>query len=154
GDVLQAGRPAGPPPPGRTALCQSALHYVWIVVATQKWYATGARYYAEVTSAEPHLLTDSPTPHRYRAACAAAMAGCGQGRDAADLDETTRVDFRRQARDWLRAELEARRRLLEQEPGKNRWTVARNLQDWLWDFRLAGVREPNARAQLSEPERQ
>jgi hypothetical protein len=52
------------------------------------------------------------------------MAGCGEGRDAAGLDEQTRVGLRRQARDWLRAELEGRRRLLEQEPENAGGTVA------------------------------
>ena len=33
-----------------------------------------------------------------------------------ELDETSRAGFRRQALDWLRAELEAQRRLLEKEP--------------------------------------
>jgi hypothetical protein len=63
------------------------------------------------------------------------------------------VVFRRQARDWMRAELEARRRLLEQEPGKV-LAVARGLQDWLWDSRFAGVRGPEALARLPEAERQ
>jgi hypothetical protein len=80
------------------------------------------------------------------------MAGCGRGRDAADLDEATRAGFRRQARDWLRAELEARR-LLAQEPGQVR-AVARDLQDWLWDIQFAGVRGPDALARLPEAERQ
>src|SRR5262249_30235312 len=75
-----------------------------------------ARWCAEVFTADPQVLAGPPPTPRYPAACAAAMAGCGQGRDAADLDEQTRVGFRRQALDWLRAELEARRRLLEQEP--------------------------------------
>jgi serine/threonine-protein kinase len=78
------------------------------------------------------------------------LAGCGQGRDAADLDEESRAEFRRQALDWLRAELEAQRLLLEQKPE----TVANHLQDWLWDPDFAGVREPDALAQLSETERQ
>src|SRR5262249_35617067 len=52
--------------------------------------------------------------------------GCGQGQDAADLDEKTLVSFCRQAWGWLRAELEAQRRLLEQEPEKA-VTVAHDL---------------------------
>jgi hypothetical protein len=46
------------------------------------------------------------------------LAGCGQGRDAADLDEESRAGFRHQALGWLRAELEAQRRLLEAHPEK------------------------------------
>jgi hypothetical protein len=81
------------------------------------------------------------------------MAGCGRGRDAADLDEATRAAFRRQALNWLRAELEARPRLLGQEPGQVR-AVARDLQDWQWDTPFAGVRGPDALARLPAAERQ
>jgi hypothetical protein len=81
------------------------------------------------------------------------MAGCGQGRDAADLDEKTRAGFRRQARDWLRAELEARQRLPEQAP-ENALIIARDLQDWLWNHPLAGVRGLETLARLPAAERQ
>jgi hypothetical protein len=116
-------------------------------------YAAAARWYAEALTAYPQLLAGPSTRYRYHAAGAAALAGCGQGRDAADLDEATRAAFRRQALDWLRAELEARRRLLGQEPGKV-LAVARDLQDWRWDIPFAGVRGPEALARLPEPERQ
>jgi hypothetical protein len=143
--------PDVPRPPGyERTLCESVLDYVWMVLRDQGQFAVAARWYADVFTAEPRLLTDSPTPHRYHAACAAVLTGCGQGRDAVDLDEKTRVNFRRQALDWLQAELEAERRLLEQKPE----TVAHDLQDWLWDLHLAGVRDPDALARLPEPERQ
>jgi hypothetical protein len=87
------------------------------------------------------------------AACAAARADCGQGRDAADLDETSRAGFRRQALDWLRADLEAWRRLLEQEPEKTPWTIASDLQRWLWDVHFAGMRGAEALGRLPEAER-
>ena len=81
-------------------------------------------------------------------------AGCGQGRDAADLDETSRAGFRRQALDWLRAELDAQRRLLEEEPQTARLTVYRDLRYWLEAPDFAGVRGPEALARLPEDERQ
>jgi hypothetical protein len=85
---------------------------------------------------------------------AAAAGRCGQGRDAADLDETSRAAFRRQALDWLRAELEAQHRLLEEEPQTARFTVARDLQSWLEDPGFAGLRGPEALARLPAAERQ
>jgi hypothetical protein len=99
------------------------------------------------------VLAGPPANHRHHAACAAALAAAGQGRDAADLDEKTRAGFRRQARDWLRAALEARRRLLEQDPANVRQTVANDMQDWLWDAHFAGVREADALSRLPEAER-
>jgi hypothetical protein len=133
--------------------CESVLDYVWIVVADQKRYATGARYYDEAFRAEPQFLAEPLAHHRYRAACAAAMAGCGQGRDAAEFDDKIRTGFRRQAREWLRDELEARRRLMEREP-ETIWTVVRTLRDWLGDNHFAGVRGPDALAKLPAAERQ
>src|SRR5262249_55734865 len=91
---------------------------------------------------------------RYRSSrFAAARAGCGQGGDATALNEPTRLGFRRQARDRLRARLEARQGLLEQEPGKA-LAVANDMQDWLSDAHFAGVRGPNGLARLPVAERQ
>jgi tetratricopeptide (TPR) repeat protein len=42
---------------------------------------------------------------RYGAARCAALAGCGQGKDAARMDGEERARWRRQARDWLGADL-------------------------------------------------
>jgi hypothetical protein len=68
--------------------------------------------------------------------------------------EATRAGIRRQARDWLRAELEARRRVLVQEPARPHVTVADDLQRWLWDTPFAGVRGPDALGRLPVGERQ
>jgi hypothetical protein len=147
--------PTGLPRPPRDErfFCGQVLAFAWEVLARQERFAAAARWYAEAFMAHPHLLAGPSTSHSYHAACAAALAGCGQGRDADDLDEESRVGFRRQALDWLRAALEARRRLLGQEP----WqvlAVARDLQDWLWDTPFAGVRGPDALARLPAAERQ
>jgi hypothetical protein len=142
-----------PPPRDDWFFCEGVLDYVWVVVVPQERYAVAARYYDEVFTSEPRFLVGPPARHRYRAACAAARAGCGQGRDAAGLDEKTRAAFRRQALDWLRAELGSWHRLLEKEPG-SAWPVAHDLLRWLEDPHFAGVREPNGLARLPAAERQ
>jgi serine/threonine protein kinase/Flp pilus assembly protein TadD len=91
-------------------------------------------------------------PARYLAACAAALAGTGQGKDADKLDEKERARWRKQALAWLRAALEARRKLLENHPGKAR-DVSQTLRHWLDDPDLNGVRDQWALAGLPEPER-
>jgi hypothetical protein len=96
------------------------LDFVWVVVMNQQQYAAAASFYSEIFTAHPHSLTGPQCSHRYRPACAAARAGCGPGRDAADLEEESRAGFRRQALDWLRAELVSWLRLLEKEP-QNAW---------------------------------
>jgi hypothetical protein len=133
-------------------LRESVLLYVWMVLSHQGQFTAAARWYGEVFRAQPHLLTGSPTVHRYQAACAAVLAGCGQATDAADLNANSRAGFRRQALDWLGAELEAQHRLLEKEPEKTR-SIYYELQHWLEDPAFAGVREPEALARLPEPER-
>jgi hypothetical protein len=143
-------RPAG----DEHGLYEWILDAVWEVLAQDQQYAAATRWYAEAFAAHPGLLAGPPSGHRYRAARVAAYAGCGQGRDAAELDEKGRAGFRRQALAWLRAELEVRCRLLEQEPERPHGAVADDLQQWLGNFHFAGVRGPEALARLPEPERQ
>jgi choline monooxygenase len=76
-------------------------------------YVAAARFYADAFAAEPKLAEDPQNGHRYSSACAAAMAGCGQGKDAGLLDEKDRVRLRRQALTWLRADLDAWAKLLD-----------------------------------------
>jgi serine/threonine-protein kinase len=44
-----------------------------------------ARLYADAFAADPGLTEDLAAGHRYRAARAAALAGCGRGEDAPGL---------------------------------------------------------------------
>jgi hypothetical protein len=116
----------------------------------KKLYAAAAHFYEEAFGAEPKLVA----PNRYDAACAAALAGCGQGKDAKTLDDKERHRLRRQALDWLRAELEANRLLLEKDGSKAGPAVAGQMRHWQSDADLAGVRGPEALARLPEAERQ
>ena len=68
----------------------------------QGLHAAAARFWAEALEADPKLGDDRRAGHRYNAACAAALAGCGQGKDADKLDGRERGRLRRQALDWLR----------------------------------------------------
>src|SRR5262249_42170598 len=106
-------------------------------------------FYEEAFAAQPTLLA----AHRYNAARAAALAGCGRGKDADKLDDKERARLRRQALDWLCAELEAQGRLLDKEPARAAANVARDLQHRLADPDFAGVREPKQLAKLPEAER-
>jgi hypothetical protein len=135
-------------------LGDQVLDWGWAGLAHAGRFAAAARWYAEVFTAYPHLLAGPSTRHRYHASCAAALAGCGEGRDASDLDEKSRTGFRRQALGWLRAELEVQRRLLERASGQDRLFIACGLQRWLWDTPFAGVRGPEALARLPAAERQ
>jgi Flp pilus assembly protein TadD len=113
-----------------------------------------ARFYTKAFAARPDLAEKLGAPGgRYDAACAAALAGCGQGQDAGRLSDKERAGLRKQARDWLNADLEAWRRLLETGPEKNHPAIAQQLAHWLEDTDFAGVRGEPALAKLPEVER-
>jgi tetratricopeptide (TPR) repeat protein len=119
----------------------------------KRLYAASARFHAEAFETKPELAKNPATGHRYDAACAAALAGCGQGEDAAKLDNEERTRLRRQAMDWLRADLAAWAKLLDRDPKQFRAAVAKTLQHWQTDADLAGLRDQDALAKLPQTER-
>jgi hypothetical protein len=99
---------------------------------------------------------DLTKQHRYNAACAAALAGCGQGLDAGSIGDEERARLRQQALDWLRADLDRWRKLLEGDSADVRAKVVKTLKHWQTDSDLSGVRDPGAPglAKLPEAERE
>jgi tetratricopeptide (TPR) repeat protein len=118
----------------------------------RKQMHAAARWYAEAFEAQPELADDLQSFSRYNAACAAALAGCGQGEDAKALDEKERTRLRKQALYWLRGDLGARRTHLEQVPDQAH-AVGNLMQHWLTDPDFAGLRSPEALGGLPEAER-
>jgi serine/threonine protein kinase/tetratricopeptide (TPR) repeat protein len=119
----------------------------------KQMHRAGARFYGDAFAVAPKLA-GGLNSYRYKAACTAALAGCGQGKDADKLDEKEKARLRGQALGWLRAELEAMGRLLDKGTDKTRATAANLLWHWQVDPDLAGVRGPEALARLPETERQ
>jgi tetratricopeptide (TPR) repeat protein len=117
-------------------------------------YTASARFYAEAFADQPTLAQDLRTQHRYNAACTAALAASGQGKDADKLDDKERQRLRQQALDWLRADLAAWTTVLDKGPPQARPFVQRTLQHWQKDPDLAGLRDKTALAKLPETERQ
>jgi serine/threonine-protein kinase len=111
-----------------------------------------ARLYADAFAADPTLADDPRLSHRYNAACAAAQAGCGRGTDAAGVKATERARWLKQAREWLRAELAAWARLLD-DPTVARGVVRKALTRWRQDPDLACVRDPGELNKLAADER-
>jgi serine/threonine protein kinase len=118
-----------------------------------KMQNAAARFYAEALVQQPAVADDLKSGHRYNAACAAALAGCGRGHDADRLGEQERARLRKQALGWLQADLSAWRRLLDRQPDKARATVEQTMQHWLNDTDLAGGRDLQALVRLPEAER-
>jgi serine/threonine-protein kinase len=119
----------------------------------KKQYAAAARFYSEAFAAQPKLADDLRTHYRYNAACAAALAGCSHGADAAKLDDKERARLRRQALDWLRDDLTAWGKFLEKDPERTQAAVQQTLRHWQQDTDFTGLRGA-ALARLPEAERQ
>ncbi len=118
----------------------------------KRLYFASFRFYADAFAEQPQLADDLTAGHRYNAACAAALAGCGQGEDAAKLNDADRNRLRRQALHWLRDDLVGKAALTDKRPAEAP-AVVRQLHHWLQDTALAGVRGTEALAKLPETER-
>jgi tetratricopeptide (TPR) repeat protein/serine/threonine protein kinase len=112
--------------------------------------AAAVRFYTEALTAEPKLAADLQAGHRYRAAQAAAQAGCGQGHDTTGLDAAERARLRSQALEWLRADLALWTAELKTASPQ---AVADRMQQWLSEPRLAGVRDKSGLAEVPAEER-
>jgi hypothetical protein len=120
----------------------------------KKHHAAVARFFREAFTAEPKLAEAVPAGHRYNAACSAALAGCGQGKDADRLDDKERALWRQQALEWLRQDLTWWGKALDNGKAQTNAQVRQRLQHCQTDGDLAGVRTQDALARLPEEERQ
>jgi hypothetical protein len=112
----------------------------------RKHPAAATRFLVEALATDPKLGDDRRACHRYNAACAAALAGCGQGKDNPPPDEAARAKLRKQALDWLKAEHAAWAKLRESGPTQARPFIVQTLEHWRTDPDLAGIRNPGALA--------
>ena len=120
---------------------------------SKRFHVASTRWYREAFAAEPALAENPGSGNRYEAACAAAIAGCGFGEDASGINEAERARLRRQALDWLQADLKAWQRLLEKNPKQVRQVIVQRMQHWQGDHDLDSVRETEALRKLPEAER-
>ncbi len=130
----------------RLQLAAFCLHY-------KQRYRTAAAWYGEAFAAAPAATADRKAGHRYDAACAAALAGSGQGRDTGKLNDAERAVLRQQALDWLRADLTIHAKRLQGAAPNDRTLLAQQMQHWQRDRDLAVIRENSALARLPAGER-
>jgi serine/threonine-protein kinase len=123
------------------------------VCRAKKLHHAATRLYADAFATDPKLPNDRQAQRRYRAACQAALAAAGQGKDAAKLDAAAKAKLRGQALDWLRAELTAWSKLLDSGPPQARPIVVQVLSHWQKGPDLAGLRDKAALAKLPPEER-
>jgi hypothetical protein len=96
------------------------------------------------------LGLDEPIVQRRRAACAAMLAAAGQG-EGGPLDDNERAALRRQAAEWLKADLALCQRRLEKATPKERDEIRQRLEAWRDTAEMAGIRA--ALAKLPDDER-
>ena len=126
---------------GLAAICQA-----------KKLHRAITGLYAAAFAADPKLADDVNAGHRYNAACYASLAAAGQGEDAAKLDDKEKTRLRKQALDWLRAELVLRIKQLETGKPADRAVVQQQMLHWQKDTDLAGIRDAALPAKLSGQE--
>jgi eukaryotic-like serine/threonine-protein kinase len=106
-----------------------------------------ARLFIEAFERDPGLAQDLTIQFRYRAACAAAMCGCGYASDGQSIPPEERIRWRARCLHWLQEELRA---LRSEATESLRSTL---LSIWLNDRELRGVHDPGLLAKLPEAER-
>jgi serine/threonine-protein kinase len=119
----------------------------------RKKYVAAARLFVAAFAAEPHLADDMRAGRRYNAACAAGLAGCGQGEDQSKLSTAEQARWREQARRWLRADLAFWDKQVGGDAGL-KGLAHKELTHWQRDPDLRGLREPSALDKLPPAERQ
>jgi serine/threonine-protein kinase len=119
-------------------------------------YVTATRYYFDSFDIDPKQVTDLRAPHRSNAAYAAALAAAGQGEDTRLLPDKVVVMvvvmLRRQALNWLRAELSKYSEQAGRDTAAKQFVLDR-LVHWQQDSELASVRDRQPLDQLPDDER-
>jgi tetratricopeptide (TPR) repeat protein len=129
------------------------IRFAWLCQQHKHLYAASARLYTDAFADDPRLAEALGEGIRYDAACAASLAGCGKGKDAGHLPDKERARLRKQALDWLRADLTAWTKVMDKGPPQARQNVVPTLQNWQNNSDLAGLRDKEAVDKLPEAER-
>ena len=118
-----------------------------------KRYAMAAKLWADALLADPKIADSRRAGHRYNAACAAALAASGTGKDDPVPDDAAKAKLRQQALDWLKAELVVWAKLVESGPPQAKAFIVQTLKHWQDDADLAGIRDTGLLAKLPEAQR-
>jgi tetratricopeptide (TPR) repeat protein len=117
------------------------------------FFGTSASIWSNEFEMNRKLAEDVPSGNRYNAACSAALASGGRGFDGPAFEEHTKARWRRQAHDWLRADLAYWTRPAETREAKPNALVSSTLQHWRDDPDLQCVRDEKELERIPEPER-
>jgi serine/threonine protein kinase/tetratricopeptide (TPR) repeat protein len=152
--LQQQGKPQEAIAEFRRALALDANHFdanrnLASSLFAQKQYAEATAYYQKANALDP-----SKTYIREQAIRCFALGGTGQGEDAGQLDDKGRARLRRQALDWLQADLAALAKRLQSDKPQDRAEVGQQLRQWRDDAAFSDLRDPAALARLPAVERE
>ncbi len=116
-------------------------------------HVESARLWMSAFAADPSLAADLEAGHARHAAYAAALAGCGLGKDAGSLDLEQRSEWRKQALAWLRIQLDRWKEELRRRRPRAMRSLLKALGQWRHDQDLACLRGEAALAKIPEAER-
>jgi tetratricopeptide (TPR) repeat protein/serine/threonine protein kinase len=136
-------------PHGKAADPAEQLSLADLCLLYKKRYREAARLFGRAFAADPKLAET----HRYNAACAATLAASGKGADADKLHGTDKARLRKQALEWLRADLAGQAKLLAQKPATAE-PIQKALHHWLGDPDLSSVRDAKELDALPREERE
>lgn len=135
-------------PPAKPA---ELIHFAFFCQNHKRRYVDSATLYQKAFAAQPTLATLSKGV-RYNAACAAILAGLGQGEDAGQLSDGEKAEWRRQAMSWLQADLDKWDQQVKGGDFLQVFNTIKEMQHWKKDKDLAGVRDSLPLAKLPGPE--
>jgi tetratricopeptide (TPR) repeat protein len=119
----------------------------------QSRFAAATRLYGAVFDADAQFADDVEHSYRYNAACVAALGAAGKGKDADKLDDQARGRLRKQALEWVRADLALWTKQADSDKPDTRVVVQGKMQHWQRDTDLASVRDKDALEKLPAEER-
>lgn len=130
---------------------QERLEFAWACY-TFKRYRLAHQLYAEAFASDPKLAEDVTNFHRYNAACTLILNATEQEKDAARIDDQEKQRLRKQALDWLRADLIGNSKKLESGKLDDSIHVLEKMHHWQKDADLASIRDSAVLAQLPADE--
>ncbi len=115
-------------------------------------YVSSYQLSLEALANDPKLAEDRYNSCRYNAACSALLAASGEGKDLPQADDVAKSNYRKQALEWLQAELEAWAKVNETSSEELKARARKSLENWKVDADLAGIRDEKELAKLPEAE--
>ncbi len=120
--------------------------------SAKRMWAASTRLYAEELASNPKIAEDRQAQSRFKAASAAVLAGCGQGRSDPPLDAAAKAKLRQQGREWLVEELTVWKKILDAGTPEQKTNAKATVKFWKIDSDLCYVRDPEELAKLPEEE--